>query len=182
MSPKNMGLGHGISDSVRNSIGDWMTDRVIDIMASTLKYANFVSPSKERDTFKSRVRTADEWSRIKREKDLKAGVWKRTYYSKLFGKDGPGLTVLTNKGDKTKEEDMYIEYVTITYGNKVIGGGKVSIPSVKLSQLGRKPTIRDFQTESIFAEFTEKELAVLSAELEFGDADSLTMMLEERFV
>ena len=61
----------------------------------------------------------------------KAGVWQRTYYSKLFGgksypgKTGVGLTILTNKGKAGKDEDMYIEYVTITYGGKVIGGGEV---------------------------------------------------------
>jgi len=154
-----------------------MTDRVIDIMLKA-------SPQANRPAFTSKIRRADEWVRDRvggRTQSGKTGVWKRSYHSKLFGMNGPGLTVLTNKGSKDMQEDMYIEYVTITMNGLAIGGGKVFIPSAKLPQLGRKTTIADFQTQSVFAEFTEKELAVLTAELEFGGEDGMLMMLEERF-
>jgi len=159
-----------------------MTDRVIEVMLKESRPLDIVSPVIVNSMyFKTKLRNATEWKRISRAKSDKAGIWKRTYYSKLFGKDGPGLTILTNKGSKDKQEDMYIEYVTITYGKNVIGGGKVSIPSIKLSQLGRKATIQDFQTQSVFAEFTEKELARLSAEMEFGQDSMLDLLESERF-
>ena len=92
-----MAQGHGISDAVRKSIKDWMTDRVIDILFKE-------SGSKDRASFTSRLRAGSEWTRISRSMSAKAGVWQRTYYSKLFGgkssgKTGVGLTILTNKGN-----------------------------------------------------------------------------------
>ena len=174
----NRGSGHGVSDAVRGSIRDWMTDRVIEIMLKQSAPINVGN----KNIFASRIRDAEEWSRIARKRDLKTGLWKRTYYSKLFGKNGPGLTVLTNAGKSNMPEDMYIEYVTITLGKNVIGGGKVKVPSVKLSQAGRQSKIKDFELQSVFAEFTEKELAKLSAELEFGEDGMLLMLEEERFV
>lgn len=174
-----MAQGHGISDAVRKSIKDWMTDRVIDILFKE-------SGSKDKLLFGSRLKAASEWTRISRSMSIKAGVWQRTYYSKLFGgkssgKTGVGLTILTNKGKAGKDEDMYIEYVTITYGGKVIGGGKVSIPSVNLSQVGRQAKLQDFESQSVFSEFSEAELSKLTAELEFGEDSVFALIEEERF-
>ncbi len=176
--------GHGISDAVRKSIREWMTKRVVDILFQEAK-ARGLANNFDKETLYGRLRSAEDWTRISRSRSPKAGVWQRTYYSKMFGgkasgKTGVGLTVLTNKGKAGKPEDMYIEYVTITLASKVIGGGRVSIPSVQLSQWNRQASIEGFQSNSLFSEFSEAELAKLTAELEYGEDSVLALIEEER--
>lgn len=174
-----MSQGHGISDAVRGSINEWMTDRVVDILWKEAK-ARGMTSGEGLSYFRSKLRSADMWVRIARSRSDKWGVWKRTYYSKLFGRNSVGLTVLTNRAKGGKPEDMYIENVTITLGNKVIGGGRVSIPSVQLSQWDRRASIEGFESSSLFSEFSEDELARLTAELEFGEDSVLALIEEER--
>ena len=176
--------GHGISDAVRGSIRTWMTDRVIDILYKEAQ-SRGLAGSGSKSSFASMLRSASMWTRISRKRSDKAGIWSRTYYSKMFGTKSSGitnvgLTVLTNPAKAGQPEDMVIEYVTITYAKKVIGGGKVSIPSVRLSQVGRRADIEGFTSESLFSEFTEVELNRLTAELEFGEDSVFALIEEER--
>lgn len=171
--------GHGISDAVRKSIREWMTERVIDILWKEANSRGLAS-SDSLTSFRSKLRSAEQWVRISRKRSDKWGVWSRSYYSKLFGRNSVGLTVLTNRAKDGKVEDMYIENVTITLAGKVIGGGRVSIPSVRLSQWDRKASIEGFESNSLFSEFSETELARLTAELEFGEDSVLALIEEER--
>jgi hypothetical protein len=172
--------GHGISAAVRASIKEWMTDKVIDLIYKEAQTTNKLG-NISKQTFSWKLRSDEEWKRISRSRDNKVGVWSRKYYSKLFGKGHVGLTVLTNKATPGKQEDMYIEYVTITIAGKVIGGGQVKIPSVKLSQWGREASIKNFESNSLFTEFTTQQLAQINAELEFGE-EAMFTFLEERIV
>ena len=176
--------GHGISDAVRNSVSTWFTDKVIEILWKEGKSSGLIKDDNILPTysFKYRIRNSSEWFRISRTKSDKAGIWKRVYYSKLFGRGHVGLVILTNKKTKDRTEDMYIEYITITLGNKVIGGGKVQIPSVSLSQTGRITNILDFESPSLFSEFTEAELAKLSDELEFSEEGVYVLLEDERII
>jgi hypothetical protein len=167
-------LGHGISDSVRDCISSWMTDKVINLLYEEAK------PTISKWNFGNKLRSSSEWKRISRRRSDKVGVWSRSYYSKLLGKNQVGLIVLTNKKSSTKEEDMYIEYVTITLKGKVIGGGKVSVPSVKLSQKNKQVNIEDFKSESLFTEFTASELANINSEIEYGEEGMMLVLFEER--
>ena len=57
---------------------------------------------------------------------------------------------------------------------------RVSIPSPRLSQGNRQASIQGFETQILFSEFSETELARLTAELGFGEDSSLAPIEEER--
>jgi hypothetical protein len=165
--------GKGISAAVRGSIGEWMTDRVLDLLWNAQTHAG-KQLSSSRFSFSVRVRNSDDWVRVRRIRSLKGG-WTRTYRSKQFGGEQVGLTV------KSNENDTHIEYVTITLDGKVIGGGRVKVPSVFVSQSGRQASIQDFKGSSLFSEFSEAELAKMSAELEYGEDSAYDLLTQERF-
>ncbi len=168
-----MSQGKGISDAVRGSILEWMTQRVIAILFEESMKLGLESKSSSSASLASNLRNSEGWVRIKRARNPKGG-WLRTYYSKRFGKNHAGLTVSSN------ELDTHIEYVTVTLANKVIGGGRVRVPSLLVSQFGRNAAIEGFKEKSVFTEFSELELKRLSAELEFGEDSVLALLTEER--
>jgi hypothetical protein len=159
-----------------------MTGRVIDLLFDEATGRKLLSPGMQKDQFGRLIRQDTQWVRISRKRSDKVGIWSRSYYSKIFGRGIVGLSVLTNPTRPNQPEDMHIEAVTITAGNKVIGGGRVKVPSVKLSQWDRQVNIQDFQTSSLFYEFSSSELAELTAQLGFGEESFFALLEEERVV
>jgi hypothetical protein len=173
--------GHGISDAVRNSVAGWITERVLDLLWQELVNIKDTK-NMTKSTLGAKLRNSSQWTRLNREKSDKAGIWSRKYYSKLLGKGFIEFTVLTNKevkskGVVTQNEDMHIESVKITLKGKFIGGGRVKIPSAKLSQKGKEASF-ELRTDHLFTEYTLTELNTLNAEMEHG-GDAMFYLLED---
>lgn len=144
--------GKGISDAVRNAVGEWMTDKTCDVLFQKLQVEGGTN-GWNLNQFRNRVRTADNWVRIVRSRGVSG--WRRTYYTKSFPSRGVTLEVNSN------EADNLIEYVTVKANGKPIGGGKVKVPSMLGSQAGRKAGL-----VLSFTAFTDEELLVMQAEME----------------
>ena len=164
--------GKGISAAVRGAVREWMTDDTVNVLF--MEYEQLPTSAKSalpHFTFQRRIREADEWVRIVRTRGTKG--WIRTYYSKNFSKRNVTLEV------KTNEADELIEYVTVKVNGKIIGGGKVKVPSVFVSQAGRKAGLK---LDLAFIPFTKSEIERLQAEMEHGEGAVLALLFEERFV
>ena len=165
--------GKGISAAVRGAISEWMTSDTVAIL-----FAEYSQISKQSGKFvltdwqfNARIREADEWVRIVRTRGVKG--WIRTYHSKNFPDRSVSLEV------KSNEADELIEYVTVKVNSKIIGGGKVKVPSVFVSQAGRKAGLK---LDLAFIPFTKSEIERLQAEMEHGEGAVLALLFEERFV
>ena len=165
--------GKGISAAVRGAISEWMTSDTVAIL-----FAEYSQISKQSGKFvltdwqfNARIREADEWVRIVRTRGVKG--WIRTYHSKNFPDRSVSLEV------KSNEADELIEYVTVKVNGKIIGGGKVKVPSVFVSQAGRKAGLK---LDLAFIPFTKSEIERLQAEMEHGEGAVLALLFEERFV
>ena len=164
-----MSQGKGISDAVRGAVREWMTDDTVNFLYEQHKGAEKDAASYP--SFARMIRQASEWVRISRSRGLKG--WTRVYYSKLFNDRSITLHVNSN------EQDTLIEYVTIRVRGKVIGGGTVNVPSVLVSQRGRKAGL---QLDGVFVAFTADQVKKLQAEMEFGEAAVMDLLFEERIV
>jgi hypothetical protein len=167
--------GNGISDAVRGAVKEWMTDETVDVLFEEYKKANNVpAPPAGRFAgdvkmaFKAKVRFNEDWVRVNRLNAKKGYI--RTYYNKGFPKRDVTLEV------KTNEMDTVIDYVSVKVKGKVVGGGKVRVPSVDMPQTGRKAKI---QLEPEFTPFTAKELEAIAKKSNSSD-DAIMMMFEER--
>lgn len=169
--------GKGISDALRGSVRDWMTDTVIDLLYIS-------NPKTIKDLGKqflcNCLRNPNMWKRLNRRKSDKVGIWLRTYYCSALGKEDVTLTILTNKETPKAKEDSFIESVTIVSKGKPIGGGRVKVPSMLISQKGKQSKFEEFRTDTLFTEFTSKELAELTSKLQFGEEAMFLSIFDER--
>lgn len=162
-----MSSGKGISDAVRNAIGDWITDDVISTLWSDFKNEGGIS----RSAFGARLRMDAFW--VRRVRRGHSQGWERDYDCKVFPKGTVGLRVHTN------QEDTHIKFVTFKVGDRYVGGGKVHVPSMLVSQAGRKASIQNGKTPT-FTPFSQAELEKLNTQRQFGESALLDMMMEER--
>lgn len=157
--------GKGISAAVRGAIREWITTKTEAVLFG--EYKKLPGATTSEWGFGNRIRQADEWMRIKRYKGTYG--WIRTYYSKQFNDRSITLEVRTNA------DDQLIEFVTILVGGKVIGGGKVKVPSLLISQAGRKAGLT---LELAFTPFSEQELLELQSLMEHGDESGMYLLME----
>lgn len=164
--------GKGISAAVRGAVREWMTDDTVNVLFIEYEQLPGAASSKMNHwSFSRRIREAEEWVRIVRTRGAKG--WIRTYHSKNFPDRSVSLEV------KSNEADELIEYVTVKVNGKIIGGGKVKVPSVFVSQAGRKAGLK---LDLAFIPFTKSEIERLQAEMEHGEGAVLALLFEERFV
>lgn len=168
-----MAAGKGISAAVRDSIREWLTKPLVDLLwdkfdrkAGMMQYG-----------FRRRLETEDAWARRKRLRD--GGRWMRTYDCKEFATGDRtsrvGLRVYTNSAD------TMIEYVTFLLDGKVVSGGKVKVPSVNT---GERVSWSDRQIKldgetATFRPFSPDELAAIENHMRFG-AGTLDSLFEDR--
>jgi hypothetical protein len=176
----------GISDAVRGAVNTWVTEPLLDLL---WKEFSKTKPSMTRSTFGYRVRNAEAWSRYKRGNEIGPGFW-RLYYCKEFGAKGVvDLKVLTNGESKSgaKDADMRITYVLFYVNGKMVYGGAVDVPSTLFQKFGYVvPAQIDvamkagIKTTAAFVPFTEKQLAKLATQYEFGGMSAIDRMFDER--
>jgi hypothetical protein len=168
-----MSSGKGISDAVRGAIGEWMTDTTVGHLYT--EYKNGLPKgafASSEQGFKRQIRSASDWVRITRRRHAKGG-WVREYYSKNFSSRNVKLEVISD------EADQYIQYVTVLVNGKMLGGGKVRVPSMLVSQSGRKAGL---ELDLAFVPFSEEELAQLQAQMEYGEESVHAFIFLERVV
>lgn len=158
--------GKGISAAVRSAVKEWMTDKTVSILYDEHNKLKGESSYSEL-MFSMFIRNSERWVRIVRLRADKG--WVRTYYCKTFSDRSVTLDVNSN------DEDTLIEYVTIKVGKKIIGGGKVKVPSALMSQNGRSASL-------VFIPFDDSELRAIQAEMEYGTSSIHALLFEERFV
>jgi hypothetical protein len=163
--------GKGISDAVRGAIGEWMTESTVNLLWDRVDKKDGKVLGWNQRYFGNRLRDSDMWVRITRSRGRTG--WRRTYYTKAFPSRDVTLEVNSN------EADTHIEYVTVKANGKIIGGGKVKVPSVLISQDGRKAGLK---LELTFVPFSSEELARIQAEMEYGDSAVHALLFEDRMV
>jgi hypothetical protein len=160
--------GKGISDAVRSSVREWMTDETINTLSKEYSKGN---PTQLPEAFKARVRSSEDWVRITRHGGTKG--WIRTYYNKRFPKKNVTLEV------KTNSEDTIINYVTVKVDQKVVSGGKIRVPSLLVSQAGRKAKI-ETEPKAEFVPFTKEDLTKIQSSTKNSD-EAIELLFEERY-
>jgi hypothetical protein len=163
--------GKGISAAVRGAIGEWMTERTVAALFKEYETSTKGGSLLSEWAFSRRIREADEWVRIVRRRSSIG--WVREYHSKNFPNKNVQLEVITNNADTE------IQYVTVKINRKIIGGGKVRVPSLLESQNGRKAALK---LELAFDPFSEAQLAEMQAQMEFGEDAVYTMLFADRVV
>ena len=168
-----MAAGKGISAAVRDSIGEWLTQPLVEVLWYKLENKGALTIH----SFRRRLEKEDSWARRKRVRD--GSRWKRMYDCKGFSSGyrsaRVGLEVYTNA------EDTMIQYVAFRLDDRIVGGGKVKVPSVNTGEYVSWPERQiklDGETAT-FRPFSADELAALENNMRFG-AGSLDALFEDR--
>lgn len=179
-----MSQGKGISDAVRGAVGSWVTQSLLELL-----YQKYTAGGGKlnQSQFAMRVRSAESWKRGNRTRDPNGPGWLRNYYSLEFG--GRGSTDVNLQVRTNSQADTNISYVTFHVYGKLVSGGACDVPSVffekwgidkSLKAMGAAPMLKTAATAA-FVPFTDKQLAALATQLEFGRQATVDRLFEERF-
>jgi hypothetical protein len=163
-----MPLELGISDAIRDLIGTWLTQEVVDRLWDAFPNRGNMPIS----NFRRKLQEDKSWARRARRKH--SGGHERDYECKQFASGRVVLRVHTDSADR------YIKYVTFKIDGKIIGGGVVNVPSVLVGDGKRSgPQTKESTSKATpavptpttpqFKPFTAAELLRLPIELEYDD-------------
>jgi hypothetical protein len=169
-----MAQGKGISAAVRETIGGWITEELVDLLWNELKDKG----SMTKPGFARRLRTEEDW--VRRTRTRMWSGWQRSYDCKQFA-TGPrtsrvGLQVHTN------EVDTHISFVTFRVDGKLVGGGRVRVPSVNINEYASYSDrqIKRTGETATFRPFTTDELQKIENQMRCGD-EAIRALFEERY-
>ena len=160
--------GHGVSDKVRDTLPEWLDEYSINAMFEEYKRLNS-GGAQTAVGFSNKIQNPSQWQRFSRSRgSAGSGGWQRDYHCKMFPNRLVGMRIVTDD-----YADMHISEYIFRVGDRLVGGGRCSVPS---DQIGGR-TVAHIGARPQYQRYTLDQLQDMRLQQEY---DTFTMVTVER--